>query len=264
MTNNRSRLDGVQENISAVLLVGGLGLRLKAVLPSVPKPLAPMGDAPFLELLVLQLRAHGIRRVVMCTGYLADQVEQEFGDGRKWGMTIQYSKESRPMGTAGALKLAQQYLRSASNFLVMNGDSFLEMDLLQFIRFHQEFGGVVSMAVCKVPDAARYGTVLTDDRNRVVSFKEKTGDHAPGLINGGVYVFNRAVFEEVPAKPGSLETDLFQRLLERGVYASEQDGLFIDIGTPEAYARAQALWPSLRQVAEGESRVRTGRTGDAR
>ena len=253
VTNNRSRSDGALEDIPAVLLVGGMGSRLKAVLPSTPKPLAPIGDAPFLQLLILQLRAQGIRRMVMCSGHLADQIEDEFGDGRKWGLAIQYSEESSPMGTAGALKLSEQHLPPASELLVMNGDSFLEMDICQFIHFHRESGGLVSMAVCKVPDSARYGTVLTNDRNRIVGFKEKTGAHVPGIINGGVYVFNRAVLQEIPDGPASLEKDVFQRLLRRGVYASEQQGLFIDIGTPEDYARAQALWPSLRQAAAADS-----------
>ena len=98
----------------------------------------------------------------MCTGHLADQIEEEFGDGHKWDVAIEYSKESRPLGTAGAVKFAERYLRQASDFLVMNGDSFLEIDFRQLIRFHREHGGLVSMAVRRVPDAARYGTVQLD------------------------------------------------------------------------------------------------------
>ena len=105
------------------------------------------------------------------------------------------------------------------------------------------------MAVRGVPDAARFGTVQMDERDRVIGFIEKTGTQAPGIINGGVYVFNRAILEEIPQGQASFEKDLFPRLLERGVYALEQRGMFIDIGTPEDYARAQALSRSLYQAA---------------
>jgi D-glycero-alpha-D-manno-heptose 1-phosphate guanylyltransferase len=243
------RLDTAEQDTPAFLLVGGLGTRLQSVLPSTPKPLARVGNMPFLELLVLQLRSQGIRRIVMCTGHLAGQIEQEFGDGNKWGVAIHYSRESQPLGTAGAVKLAEGYLKLASDFLVMNGDSFLELDLRQFVQFHREHGGLVSMAVRKVPDAARYGTVRMDANHRVVGFSEKTGVAAPGVINGGVYVFNRAVLDQVPQGPASFEKDVFPQVLEQGVYALEQHGMFIDIGTPEDYARAQTLCQSLYQAA---------------
>ena len=245
--------DAVPEDIPAVLLVGGIGTRLQSVLPDTPKPLAPVGDAPFLQLLVRQLRSQGIRRLVMCTGHLADQVEKEFGDGHKWDVAIDYSKESRPLGTAGAVKFAEGYLTEASDFLVMNGDSFLELDFRELIRFHREHGGLVSMAVRRVPDAARYGTVQLDAHNRVVGFREKMGASVPGIINGGVYVFKRSILQHIPEGPASLEKDVFPRLLEHGVYALEQQGMFIDIGTPEDYARAQTLCHSLYQAALPES-----------
>lgn len=168
-------------------------------------------------------------------------------------VAIDYSHESQPLGTAGAVKLAESYLKQASDFLVMNGDSFLELDLRQFIRFHREHGGLVSMAVRKVPDAARYGTVHMDADHRVVGFSEKTGANAPGVINGGVYVLNRAVLVQVPQGPASFEKDVFPQVLEQGVYALEQHGMFIDIGTPEDYARAQTLCQSLYQAASPNS-----------
>jgi D-glycero-alpha-D-manno-heptose 1-phosphate guanylyltransferase len=251
--NIPNQLDAASEEVPAVMLVGGLGTRLQSVLPSTPKPLARVGKMPFLELLVRQLRSQGIRRIVMCTGHLASQIEQEFGDGSKWDVAIDYSRESQPLGTAGAVKLAEGYLKHASNFLVMNGDSFLELDLRQFIQFHREHGGLVSMAVRKVPDTARYGTVHTNANHRVVGFSEKTGATVPGIINGGVYVFNRAVLDQVPQSPASFEKDVFPRVLEQGVYALEQYGMFIDIGTPEDYARAQTLCQSLYHAASPNS-----------
>jgi NDP-sugar pyrophosphorylase family protein len=208
---------------------------------------------PFLELLVLQLRSQGVRRMVMCTGHLAEQIEEEFGDGHKWNVAIEYSKEPRPLGTAGAVKFAERHLPQGSDFLVMNGDSFLELDFRQFIRFHREHGGLISMAVRGVPDAARYGTVRMDTNHRVVGFMEKTGIQAPGIINGGVYVFNRAILDHIPHGPASFEKDVFPRVLELGVYTLEQHGMFIDIGTPEDYARAQALSDDLYQAVSPEA-----------
>ncbi len=251
--NISSQLNINREELPAVLLVGGMGTRLQSVLPSTPKPLARIGDASFLQLLVLHLRSHGIRRMVMCTGHLADQVEGEFGDGHKWGVAIDYSTELSPLGTAGAVKFAERYLLRDPDFLVMNGDSFLQLDVPRFIRFHREHGGLISMAVRGVPDAARYGTVQLGTQNRIVGFEEKTGVHAPGIVNGGVYIFNRAIFEVIPNGPASLESDVFPRLLSKGVYALEQHGMFIDIGTPEDYARAQALSHDLHHAVLPDS-----------
>jgi NDP-sugar pyrophosphorylase family protein len=248
-TNIPSRLPAAQQDPPAILLVGGMGTRLQPILTSMPKPLARVGNMPFLELLVLQLRSQGVRRIVMCTGHMAEQIEEEFGDGHKWNVAIEYSKESHPLGTAGAVKFAERHLRHDSDFLVMNGDSFLELDFHQFIRFHREHGGLISLAVRGVPDAARYGTVQMSADHRVVGFMEKTGAQAPGIVNGGVYVFNRAILDYIPHGPASFEKSVFPRALKLGVYALEQHGMFIDIGTPEDYARAQALSYNLHRAA---------------
>jgi NDP-sugar pyrophosphorylase family protein len=236
-------------SITAVLLVGGLGTRLQPLLPLTPKPLAPVGGVPFLELLVLQLHSQGIRRLVMCTGHRAEQIEERFGDGRKWRVSIEYSREFQPLGTAGALKLAKNFLREASDFLVLNGDSFLEFDFSEFLGVHRKHDAIATIAVHKVPDASRYGTVQVDENDRVTAFCEKNNSGAPGLINGGVYLFSQKVLEYLPDEPSSLEKDVFPRLLEHGMYAAEQEGMFIDIGTPEDYARAQALRDSLCHAA---------------
>lgn len=237
------------EDAYALLLVGGLGTRLRSALPTVPKPLAPIGNLSFLELLVQQLRHQQIRRIVMCTGYLADKIEDKFGDGHDWGVTIQYSKETCPLGTAGAVKLAQSCVGEALDFLVLNGDSFLEVDFRQLFDFHAQRGGIASMAVRHVDDVSRYGSVQVNAEKRVVGFVEKAGSHGKGLINAGVYVFRPAVFEHIPEGPASLERDVFPRLLNQGIYALEQQGMFIDIGTPEDYAHAKNIRDRLHQAA---------------
>ena len=238
-----------KKNIAAVLLVGGMGTRLRSVVPNAPKPLATVGDKSFLELLVRQLSSQGVRHLVMCTGYLADQIAQHFGDGHKWDVSIQYSQELQPLGTAGAVKLAQSHLKDAFEFLVMNGDSFMEVDLDQLLQFHREKRALVSMAVRRVENASRYGTVHLETGGRVTGFAEKTGKETPGIVNAGVYVFNQEVLKNIPEGPCSLEKDVFPKLLSRGVYALEQQGVFIDIGTPEDYARAQEICDRLYEAA---------------
>jgi len=236
-------------DFKAVLLVGGFGTRLRPILPFSPKPLASVGDRSFLELLIAQLRSHGIRNLVMCTGHLGEQIKEKFGDGRSWGVAIEYSKELSPLGTAGAIKLAKKYLQAAPEFVVMNGDSFLEVDLCHLIRLHRQHAGLATMAVVQVKNVARYGTVDIDVEGRVISFSEKAGLDVPGCVNGGVYVFDRSILEYIPEGPASLEKEIFPRILNHGVYALVAEGMFIDIGTPEDYARAQILHDKLYKIA---------------
>ena len=229
----------------ALLLVGGLGTRLRGMIPLVPKPLAPVGERPFLDLLIRQLVGQGIKHLIMCTGYLAEQIECEFGDGRDVGASIEYSKEPQPLGTAGAIKFAQTLLQGVPEFLVMNGDSFLELDFHQFVQFHRAHGGIATMAVVPVDNAGRYGTVHADSNSRVTSFLEKTGNSSPGLINAGIYIFKRSILEHIPGGTVSLEKEVFPRILDHGVYVSRQRGQFIDIGTPTDYIDAQNLFKNL-------------------
>ena len=242
-------------DIKAIMLVGGLGTRLRSVVSSTPKVLASIGEKSFLELLVRQLRSQGIRKLVMCTGYLAEQIETRFGDGRKWDVSIEYSKEEMPLGTAGAVKLAQRNLQDSPEFLVLNGDSFLEIDFQSLVAFHRGHeGAMASMAVLRVENASRYGTVDMDATGRVTGFAEKTGREVPGLVNGGIYVFNRSVLQHISEGSASMERDVFPRLLAQGVYGQEQRGMFIDIGTPADYARAQELLRSLGE-AQGHPKL---------
>jgi D-glycero-alpha-D-manno-heptose 1-phosphate guanylyltransferase len=239
----------MMHDTKAILLVGGMGTRLRAVVPSAPKPLARVGDRPFLELLVRQLANQGVRHLVMSTGYLADQIESEFGDGRGLDVKIEYSREPQPLGTAGAVKFAEAFVKDAPEFVVMNGDSFMEVDFSELLRFHRSHNAVVSMAVRRVENAQRYGTVEMNAEGRVTGFAEKAAVERPGVVNAGIYVFNREVLDAIPQGPSSLEKDVFPRMLERGVFALQQQGMFIDIGTPEDYARAQVIFDGLSEAA---------------
>lgn len=241
--------------MKAVLLVGGLGTRLRSAVPSLPKALASVGGKPFLELLVMQLGRQDIRQLVMCTGYMAEQIEEVFRDGSDFGVSIDYSKELTPLGTAGAVKLAQCYLQDEQEFLLLNGDSFFEVDFNELVTFHRTHCSLVTMAVTQVKNAGRYGTVQVKDDGRVLGFMEKTGENLPGIINAGVYVFDRTILAQISEGPASLERDVFPRLLEQRVYAFEQQqGLFIDIGTPDDYERAKAMYARLSDAAISTSK----------
>jgi NDP-sugar pyrophosphorylase family protein len=241
------------DHLKALLLVGGLGKRLRPVVSSVPKPLAQVGASSFLDLLVEQLRCQGIRKIVMCTGYLGEQIESEFGNGGSREVSIEYSRELIPMGTGGAVKLAESLLEGAREFLVMNGDSFIEVEFNRLIQFHRSQGGIATLTVSRVEDSARFGTVDLDERGRVLGFAEKTGQSVPGVINAGVYVFNRALMDYIPEGQSSLEREVFPHVLGRGVFALEQPGMFIDIGTPEDYALARKQSELLKESAAARS-----------
>jgi len=193
----------------------------------------------------------------MCTGYLADHIENEFVDGSKWGVEIAYSREPHALGTGGALKLAQPHLSASAPFLMLNGDSFLQMDFDDLIRFHRTHRGVATIAVRRVDGAGRYGSVEVAGDGQVVGFREKTDASVPGIVNGGVYAFSPAIFDYIPEGQVSLEREVFPRLTGNGLYAREQQGIFIDIGIPEDYARAQAACEKLFRAARETSPQRT-------
>jgi NDP-sugar pyrophosphorylase family protein len=235
--------------MKAILLVGGLGTRLRSAVPSLPKALASVGRKPFLQLLVQQLATQGFRELVMCTGYRAEQIEEAFGDGRDFGVSIQYSRESAPLGTAGAIRLARSYLQHDDDFLVLNGDSLAEINFNGLVAEHRKHKCAATIAVVPVQNTSRYGTVKVDSDRRVLAFLEKTGETVPGVINAGVYVFDNTVLGKIPEGEASLERDVFPGILEQGVYAVPQPGLFIDIGTPEDYARAGEIHSLLVEAS---------------
>jgi NDP-sugar pyrophosphorylase family protein len=204
---------------------------------------------------VCQLALQGITHLVICTGHLAKQIEDAFGDGQELGVSIEYSREFTPLGTAGALKLAAPLVDEESEFLVLNGDSFVEVDFHELIDFHHQKSGIATIAAIPIDNAARYGSLKLAPDGRVSGFLEKTGHEGPGTINAGVYLFKSEVLDEIPDGPSSLERDVIPKLLDRGVFAFEKHGTFIDIGTPDDYARANSISERLSALAHGRKIV---------
>ena len=180
--------------MKALILCVGLGTRLRRVIDDRPKPMASVAGKPFLEYLIWQLKRYGFRDIVLCIGYLGDQVRAYFGDGSDWDVHISYSHEPEPLGTGGAVKLAEALIRE-DNFLVMNGDSFLDIDLNGLVNYHFEKRALATMALVEVENPARYGAVEINERGEIKNFVEKGMSSRSKLINGGIYVFNGKIFD---------------------------------------------------------------------
>lgn len=241
--------------MQALILAGGLGTRLRGVINDKPKPMVPVAGRPFLEYLILQLRRQDFTDIVLCIGYLGKQVREYFGDGSSWGVKISYSEENEPLGTGGAVKLAKRLIRG-EQFLAMNGDSFLDIEFKQLIDYHLKKRALATIALAEVEDATRYGTVEINDQGEIQSFVEKGQSSKSKLINGGIYVFSRKVFDYIPEGKVSLEKEVFPNLIGKGFYGLPVKGFFIDIGMPEDYKRLQAnpecLLAALRYRSQAE------------
>jgi len=231
-------------NITAVLLAGGLGTRLKPVISDKPKILADICDRPFVTFLLDQLLMADIRDVVLCTGYMADQVYEKLGDVYK-SLKLTYSKEDTPLDTGGALRLALPHIKS-DIALVMNGDSFVNVQFAVYIDWFFKKKCPASMLLVNVSDTGRFGKVFVDENGRLFSFKEKGSDSNPGWINAGVYLMKKSLIETIPKQtPFSLERDFFPKLVGQGLYGFQFEGEFIDIGTPETFALAEDFFLSI-------------------
>lgn len=222
----------------AIILVGGLGTRLRGVVGDLPKPLAAVAGRPFLAHVLDRLDVAGMRRVVLATGYLGEQVRQAMGV--RWGgMQVDYSVEDSPRGTGGAVALAARQLHGQDAF-VLNGDTFLRFDPPALEAVVARTGAVLGMAVAQVQDAGRYGRVELAGE-RALGFTEK-GAGGPGYINAGSYLLTRAAIDALPDEPAySFEDEVLRPLTAAGRVAVLVDTSdFIDIGVPEDYWRAQA------------------------
>ena len=241
----------VGQHMEAVVLAGGLGLRLRSLLGNVPKALAPVAERPFLEYLILQLKKYEFTEIILCVGYKAEKIQEYFGKGDRLGVRIKYSCEwENLLGTGGALRLAQPLI-SGDVFLVLNGDSFFNINLKTLVAYHQEKKAIATMALAVVKDKKRFGTVDVNWKGEIVRFVEKGEAGASGLVNGGIYVFRREVLNLIPeGRQVSLEHEVFPNLIGKGFYGVPFRAFFVDIGVPEDYLRLQAD-PSLLLMAVG-------------
>jgi NDP-sugar pyrophosphorylase family protein len=227
--------------VTAAILAGGLGTRLRSVVADRPKVLAEIRGRPFLAFLLDQLADAGLRSAVLCTGYMGDEVRAAFGDSHR-GMRLSYSQEPAPLGTGGAIRLAAEQLSSATA-LVMNGDSYCQLDVGAFWADHCAAGSRATLALVRVDDASRFGQVELDASRRIVRFEEKGARSGPGWINAGLYLVDRSWLEAIPSgRAVSLEREVFPGWIARGLMGWPCAGPFLDIGTPESYREADRFF----------------------
>jgi D-glycero-alpha-D-manno-heptose 1-phosphate guanylyltransferase len=255
------------QDLDAVILVGGQGTRLRTVVADRPKPLAEVAGRPFLSYVLDFLAAHGVWRVTLCTGHRAEMVPEALGD-RQGVIRLAYSRETQPLGTAGAVLAALRTLES-STILVGNGDSLCQADLRAFLEFHRRQGCGASILLTHVHDCSRFGQVICDEHQRIVSFSEKHAGAGPGWINAGLYLIERRVLAAFSASPLSFERDVFPALIrdaatcrdvgpiadpsyvQREICGWPGGGAFLDIGTPESLAQAESFLGDHANVRAG-------------
>jgi NDP-sugar pyrophosphorylase family protein len=224
--------------VQAVILAGGMGTRMQSLLGDGVKPMLPLAGRPFLEYVVLRLKAAGLVNIIMCIGHRGEQIRQYFRDGSTFGISIQYSQEAELRGTGGALKLAEPFLSGPC--LVLNGDSFFGVDVPTLIRAHQNWRAGATLALAHVEGTCRYGSVELDEASRICRFAEKHVADGSGLINAGIYVFEPQVITSIRSdRAVSLERDVFPNLIGRQFFGMASRAYFVDIGIPEDYLALQ-------------------------
>ncbi len=224
----------------AIILAGGLGTRLRAAVPDKAKAMAPIDGRPFLEYQLQYLNKWGVRKVVVAAGYRSGQIMEYFGHAYK-GMHIAYSVEEVPLGTGGAIISALPLIKE-SVFLVLNGDTYFDVNLKRLDDFRKIHIATLCMALKFMDHPSRYGRVEINPSNRITGFREKApAGEGPGLMNGGLYMIDRALLEKYPIPERfSFEKEFLQKYFgKEAFYGMKCHSYFIDIGLPEDYKTAQ-------------------------
>jgi mannose-1-phosphate guanylyltransferase len=251
--------------MKAMILAAGKGTRVRPITHTIPKPMIPILQKPVMEFLLELLREHGFTEVMVNVSHLAEEIENYFRDGQRFGVEIAYSFEGRiedgeligdALGSAGGLKKIQNFQRFFDDtFVVLCGDALIDLDLSEAVRRHREKGALASLITKRVPreQVSSYGVVVTDEDGRVRSFQEKpdVADAASDMINTGIYIFEPEVLDYVPSGvPFDIGSDLFPKLVESGApfYALPMEFEWVDIGKVPDY------WQAIRSVLQGQVR----------
>jgi mannose-1-phosphate guanylyltransferase / phosphomannomutase len=246
--------------MKAVLMAGGEGSRLRPLTCNCPKPLVPIVNKPIMQHILELLKRHGVTEVVVTLHYLADQIRATFGDGSDLGMTLHYTVEDTPLGTAGSVKLGERWLRDEP-FLIVSGDALTDMDLTALTRFHQERGAMATLGLVRVADPLEYGVVVTEADGRIRRFLEKPdwSEVFSDTVNTGIYCLQPEILDLIPPRiPFDWSKDVFPRLLQEGqpLYGYTSEDYWCDVGSLQSYRQAQADVLSGRVKTEipGEDR----------
>ena len=225
-----------------LILAGGSGTRLRSIVNDVPKPMAPVCNMPFLEYVLANLKSVGLQKFIFLLHYKADYIQNYFSDGSKWDVEIIYSVEKEPLGTGGAISLLRE--RLDKTFCLVNADTLLTINFNKLTYIHYKQKPILTIALAKVNDPARFGEVLLDENNYVTSFKEKnclkliTDSINEHYINAGFYMIEPQILKYIPENiPISLEKEVFPILLghKEKILGFNDVKQFFDIGTPQDY-----------------------------
>jgi NDP-sugar pyrophosphorylase family protein len=221
--------------MTAIILAGGKGTRLKPFTMTIPKPLLPLGDTPVLEIVIAQLAAAGFRRIVLCLGHMAPFFGVVIGDGSKWGVRIETVLEEEPLGTAGALRLVKD---PSEDFLVMNGDLLTTIDFADFTRFHKSHKALATIAVNRRNVFIDYGVVISDREDRLSKYREKPTIHY--AVSMGIYMLSKKSLAFVPKQGRFDMPHLMSAVKEKknSVFCYKTDCYWQDIGRFDDYQTA--------------------------
>jgi mannose-1-phosphate guanylyltransferase/phosphomannomutase len=236
--------------MKAVIMAGGHGTRLRPLTSNQPKPMIPIVNVPCIEHIVRLLKEHGFTEVVVTLQFMPEEIQDYFGDGSEWGVNIHYSIEDAPAGTAGSVKLAEEYLKGART-LVISGDALTDADLTRLMEFHEERGAEATMVLKSVENPLDFGVVITEEDGRISRFLEKPawGQVFSDTVNTGIYMLEPSLLEEIPTEGEyDFAKDLFPKLLEEGrpLFGYITEDYWQDIGNLEQYMQAQ------RDVLDGK------------
>ncbi len=237
-------------DIDVLVLAGGLGTRLRPVLTDKPKLLAPIAGRTYLDNLFDWLAHFGARRAVLALGYRAEAINEYIARHPPGLMAIETIVEPQPLGTAGAIRFARPRLRT-NPVLILNGDSFAEVDLCRFCQHHRTLGAVGTILCATVENAGRYGRVQVDADGAIVNFTEKdAGFCGAAPVNAGMYILSAKLLDSIASGTAtSLEKHVFERLPPRSLAAFAECSNFIDIGTPESLAMAAKFFACVTRQA---------------
>ncbi len=229
----------------AVVLVGGMGTRLRPLTLATPKQMLPVGGRPMIERVVAHLAGHGVDEVVLALGFRPDAFTAAYPDGCCAGVRLRYAVEPRPLDTAGAVAFAAGEAGVEETFLVCNGDVLTGLDVTGLVAFHRRSGALATIHLTPVANPSAFGVVPTDGDGRVLAFVEKPplGQAPTNLVNGGTYVLEPEVLKRIPAgRPVSIERETFPALAATGrLFALASDAPWLDAGTPATYLAANLL-----------------------
>ena len=229
--------------MKAVVMAGGEGSRLRPLTIGRPKPMVPVVNKPVMAHILDLLKRYGITEVIVTVQYMADVIQDFFGNGQGLDMRIEYAIEEIPLGTAGSVKNAEPFLSKDEPFLIISGDALTDINLQDVINFHEEHNAVVTITLYRVPNPLEYGVIITDPDGRITQFQEKPswGEVISDTVNTGIYVVDPSVLSLIePGKPVDWSKDVFPKLLEEGkpMYGRVASGYWCDIGNVQEYMRA--------------------------